>query len=160
KAPLWALPIADGAQACAKRNVVQAALKCSHWMTNAAAYFANENPSRSAAAWKGYVHAREVEKQRHVSVLHDLFGDPFPAVATDLGNLRWHRGAVVTLAGSIYARTEFQRMGELAQLLERAGCADEKVLAHCRGPGRHFRGCWLVDSLLGKHEPLDPAPKR
>src|SRR5262249_36905545 len=48
----------------------------------------------------------------------------------------------------------------LADLLERAGCTDPSVLAHCRGLGPHFRGCWVVDSLLGKHLPLDPTPKR
>jgi hypothetical protein len=31
-----------------------------------------------------------------------------------------------------------------------AGCADEDVLAHCRGPGPHVRGCWVVDLILSK----------
>src|SRR5262249_45406190 len=25
-----------------------------------------------------------------------------------------------------------------------------EILAHCRGPGPHVRGCWVVDLLLGK----------
>jgi hypothetical protein len=25
-----------------------------------------------------------------------------------------------------------------------------EVLAHCRGPGPHVRGCWVVDLVLGK----------
>ena len=31
-----------------------------------------------------------------------------------------------------------------------AGCNDKKILAHCRGPGPHVRGCWVVDLILGK----------
>jgi hypothetical protein len=34
--------------------------------------------------------------------------------------------------------------------LEEAGCHDTDILAHCRGPGPHCRGCWVVDALLGK----------
>ena len=38
----------------------------------------------------------------------------------------------------------------LADALDDAGCSDAGVLAHCRGPGEHARGCWLLDGLLGK----------
>jgi hypothetical protein len=24
------------------------------------------------------------------------------------------------------------------------------LLSHCRGPGPHVRGCWVVDLVLGK----------
>jgi hypothetical protein len=34
--------------------------------------------------------------------------------------------------------------------LEEAGCTSEDILKHCRGPGEHVRGCWVVDLLLGK----------
>ena len=27
---------------------------------------------------------------------------------------------------------------------------DETILAHCRGPGPHVRGCWVVDMVLGR----------
>jgi hypothetical protein len=33
---------------------------------------------------------------------------------------------------------------------EDAGCDSADVLAHCRGPGPHVRGCWVVDLILGK----------
>jgi hypothetical protein len=38
----------------------------------------------------------------------------------------------------------------LADALEEAGCTDAAILGHCRGPGPHVRGCWVVDLLLGK----------
>ncbi|AMV25096.1 hypothetical protein VT84_11920 [Gemmata sp. SH-PL17] len=38
----------------------------------------------------------------------------------------------------------------LADALQDAGCADEALLAHCREPGAHVRGCWVVDLVLGR----------
>ncbi len=38
----------------------------------------------------------------------------------------------------------------LADALEEAGCGDGDILSHCRGAGPHARGCWVVDSILGK----------
>jgi hypothetical protein len=38
----------------------------------------------------------------------------------------------------------------LADALEEAGCTDAVILNHCRQPGEHFLGCWIVDSILGK----------
>src|SRR5262249_28775781 len=68
KSPLWTMYIADAAHTCAKSNVVQAALNSSHWMTNAASYFDNENPSASEETWKAYGRAREIEKRQHVAI--------------------------------------------------------------------------------------------
>jgi len=34
--------------------------------------------------------------------------------------------------------------------LAEAGCSNQDILSHCRGPGPHVRGCWVVDLLLGK----------
>jgi len=41
-------------------------------------------------------------------------------------------------------------MPVFADALEAAGCAEPDILAHCRGPGPHVRGCWAVDLVLGK----------
>jgi hypothetical protein len=38
----------------------------------------------------------------------------------------------------------------LADALEEAGCDHEGILLHCREPGTHVRGCWVVDLVLGK----------
>jgi hypothetical protein len=42
------------------------------------------------------------------------------------------------------------RVAVLADALEDAGCTDDAVLSHLRGPGPHVRGCWVIDALLGK----------
>jgi hypothetical protein len=31
-----------------------------------------------------------------------------------------------------------------------AGCTDQNILDHCRSPGPHVRGCWVVDLILGR----------
>jgi hypothetical protein len=31
-----------------------------------------------------------------------------------------------------------------------AGCGDAAILGHCRTPGEHVRGCWVVDLLTGR----------
>jgi hypothetical protein len=41
-------------------------------------------------------------------------------------------------------------MPQLVDALEEAGCHDPEILNHCRQPGNHVRGCWVVDLLLGK----------
>jgi hypothetical protein len=38
----------------------------------------------------------------------------------------------------------------VADALEDAGCEHPDILAHCREPGTHVRGCWVVDLVLGK----------
>jgi hypothetical protein len=38
----------------------------------------------------------------------------------------------------------------LAEALMDAGCDNEEIIAHCWELGPHVRGCWLLDSLLGK----------
>ena len=62
----------------------------------------------------------------------------------------WLTSTVLTLAEGIYADRAFDRLPLLADALEEAGCADAEILRHCRKPGEHVRGCWLLDLLLGK----------
>jgi len=64
--------------------------------------------------------------------------------------LSWSSGIISKLAQAIQADQAFERLPVLADALEEAGCTDAAILAHCRGPGPHVRGCWVVDLLLGK----------
>jgi hypothetical protein len=64
--------------------------------------------------------------------------------------LAWNAGAVLRLAQAIYEEEAFDLLPFLADALEEAGCTDAAILSHLRGPGPHFRGCWVVDLVLGK----------
>ncbi len=64
--------------------------------------------------------------------------------------LTWNGGIIAKLAQSIYDERAFDRLPVLADALEEAGCTNADMLSHCRGPGPHVRGCWVVDLLLGK----------
>jgi hypothetical protein len=50
----------------------------------------------------------------------------------------------------VYESREFSAMPILADALQDAGCDCDDILSHCRGPGPHVRGCWVVDLVLGK----------
>ncbi|MBA4066320.1 MAG: hypothetical protein C0501_21920 [Isosphaera sp.] len=82
-----------------------------------------------------------------VARLRDLVGNPFRSVTADPA---WLTSTVVALATGIYGERAFDRLPILADALQDAGCEDAAVLDHCRGPGPHARGCWVVDMLLGK----------
>jgi hypothetical protein len=42
------------------------------------------------------------------------------------------------------------RLAVLSDALEEAGCVAPEILGHLRDPGPHYRGCHIVDLLLGK----------
>jgi hypothetical protein len=86
----------------------------------------------------------------HVNFLRDLFGNPFRPVSIDPTWLAWNGSTVRKLAQSLYEEYAFDRLAILADALEDAGCTDAGILEHCRGPGPHVRGCWVLDLLLGK----------
>jgi hypothetical protein len=64
--------------------------------------------------------------------------------------LSWNHGTVLRLAEAIYGARDFASLPVLADALEEAGCNDPDILGHCRQSGEHFRGCWVVDLVLGK----------
>jgi hypothetical protein len=91
-------------------------------------------------------------------ILGNLFQPPsefwfLPAGATqghprhvaDVRVLAWNGGTVPRLARTIYRERCFEDLPVLADALEEAGCDDDGILAHCRRPRPHVRGCWVVD---------------
>lgn len=90
------------------------------------------------------------EKAAQAKLIREIFGNPFRPVAVNLAWRTWNDGTVEKLARSIYDLRRFDLMPILADALEEAGCDNTEILAHCRGPNEHVRGCWLVDLLLGK----------
>ena len=89
------------------------------------------------------------EKKAQCAILRDIC-NPFHPVVLAKSWLAWNGGMVRKIAQAIYDERAFERMPILADVLEDAGCDDADLLAHCRGPGPHARGCWVVDLLLGK----------
>ncbi len=80
-------------------------------------------------------------------LLRDIFGNPFRPIVADPA---WLTPTVQSIASALYADRAFDRLPILADALEEAGCTNTDVLLHCRKPGEHVRGCWVVDLVLGK----------
>jgi hypothetical protein len=87
----------------------------------------------------------------YIALLRCIFGNPFrPTPLVDRAWLAWRDGTVSKLAHAIYEQRRFSDVPILADALEEAGCSNPDILGHCRQPGEHARGCWVVDLLLGK----------
>jgi hypothetical protein len=92
---------------------------------------------------------RAAEERVQTDLLRCIFGSlPFRPVAV---GRHWLKANAVMLARTIYNERAFDRLAGLADTLERAGCDSADILAHCRSPGPHVRGCWVVDLMLGKN---------
>jgi hypothetical protein len=96
----------------------------------------------------------EDDRKAQCHLLRCIFGNPFRPVTADPA---WLTPTVTSLAAAAYEERQLPighldvgRLGVLADALEDAGCGDADILAHCRGPGPHVRGCWVVDFILGK----------
>jgi hypothetical protein len=91
--------------------------------------------------------AREQAKQLHCRLLRDIFGNPFRPVAF---SPVWRTDTAIALARQMYESRDFGAMPILADALQDAGCDNPDILDHCRNPGEHVRGCWVVDLVLYK----------
>ena len=89
----------------------------------------------------------EQRERRQADALRDALGNPFSPVTWEPS---WRSETAVALARGIHFDNAFDRLPILADALEEAGCDHPDILAHCRGPGPHARGCWVVDGVLGK----------
>jgi hypothetical protein len=87
---------------------------------------------------------------QYPDLLREVFGNPFRWTHADPAWLSWNDGTVGKVAQAIYDQRAFDRLPVLADALEEAGCTNGGILDHCRQPGEHVRGCWVVDLLLGK----------
>ncbi len=96
-------------------------------------------------------------RQYLARLLQEVFGSFFRPFAIDRARLAWNNGTISKLAQAIYddrqlpsGHFDTARLAVLADALEEAGCDNKDILDHCRGPGPHVRGCWVVDLILGK----------
>jgi hypothetical protein len=81
------------------------------------------------------------------SIVRDIFGNPFRPVSFSPD---WRTSTTVAIAQGMYELRDFSPMPLLADALQDAGCEVSEIIDHCRGPGPHVRGCWVVDGVLGK----------
>jgi hypothetical protein len=118
------------------------------------------DPELVAAAWVGAKPTTDgTERQLALSsqwallaeLCREVVGNPFRPVMIDPMWLQWNDRAIPGLARGIYERGHFEGLPILGDALEDAGCTDRSLLDHCRGPGPHVRGCWLLDLLTGKN---------
>jgi hypothetical protein len=98
----------------------------------------------------------------------EIVGNPFRPPRFELA---WRTSTVVELARGIFDTRDFTRMPILADALLDADCDEESILRHCRGteldekgkPSKeqpvHVRGCWVLELILGRWEPLPLPPE-
>jgi hypothetical protein len=91
------------------------------------------------------------------ALLKDIFGPLFRPVTIAPAILTWNDGLVIRLAQAAYEERHLpagtldnERLAVLADGLEEAGCQDVQILGHLRSGGEHYRGCHILDALLGK----------
>jgi hypothetical protein len=130
---------------------------CMRWSAQARVEFAEarraeerESPGTEEAYEAMLEGERLAVEADQVGLLREIFGNPFRAAEVPEAWRAANGGAVVALAQSIYNEGKFDLLPILADALEDAGCTDADLLAHCRQPGEHVRGCWVIDLLLGK----------
>jgi hypothetical protein len=117
-------------------------------LTSPHAFYAAEGAITAVdhLGWEWYEEGKEREHGQ-TAMLRHIFGNPFRPVTI---NPAWRTSNVTGLAQSIYDKGAFDCLPILADALEDAGCDNQDVLNHCRQPGEHVRGCWVVDLVLGK----------
>ncbi len=115
-----------------------------------------------ALAWNAVSEARQalllqspqfdnsVECKAQAAHIREIFGNPFSPVLIERTILRWQDAIVPKLAQGLYGQLAFDLLPILADALEEAGCTNAYILNHCRQPGEHVRGCWVIDLILGK----------
>ena len=123
----------------------RAGIETPAWVTASAAFYATEleNP----------VFARDHSSDEFKWEWRNLFATVREVLGEDGTRARlspeWLTFDVRALAQGIHRDQAFDRLPILADALQDAGCDDETVLTHCRRPGGHVRGCWVVDLAMG-----------
>jgi hypothetical protein len=111
----------------------------------------------SSSRWEGGERAHHIVEEialagacgpEKLALLRDMFGNPFRMVLIARDWLTHDGGQVARLAEAAYDERAFDRLPILGDALEDAGCDDEALLAHLRGPAPHTLGCWTLDALL------------
>lgn len=82
---------------------------------------------------------------------------PFAPYQLILPLIAWNDRTIPRIAEAVYSDRQLPagtldhaRLAILADALEEAGCTNADILNHCRQPGEHVRGCWVIDLILGR----------
>jgi hypothetical protein len=102
----------------------------------------------SDAGYDAWDRELAVASSDHCVLLRDIVG-PFPFRDVFFCS-SWRSSTARAIAQSIYVDPADHRHPILADALEEAGCTNADILSHCRQPGKHVKGCWVVDLLLHK----------
>jgi hypothetical protein len=91
-------------------------------------------------------------------LVREILGNPFCPNLISPSIRFWNDDIIPRLAQAAYddrilpaGTLDNTRLFILADAVEEAGCTDEQILTHLRGGGEHYRGCWVIDLLLGKN---------
>ena len=141
KAPWWAAMYAPSSSNCQETATDAAeAVGCAAWW--------DRIPEDDPAIESVHSVGRHAELEAQCSILRDIFGpQPFRPLSLHSSSLS---NTVSELAQAIYDDRSFDRLPELADAMQKAGCDSEEILNHLRGVGPHVRGCWALDLVLGK----------
>lgn len=110
---------------------------------------ANDIPICPIILQKRYLRIADDEILNKIApfLLREVLQSPFFRTRFDSD---WRTSTATALAVQMYESRDFSAMPILADALQDAGCENADILDHCRGPGPHVRGCWVVDLVLGK----------
>jgi hypothetical protein len=151
-AECWSLADGEFEETCERRGFDGEVVTRNAPPTVRAAYMAAAAAAEIASNAAEMVAAviKKGEGRIGAALVRCIFGYPFTSGSGTGPWLRWNDGALAKIAEGIYTERAFDRMPILADALLDAGCDDEDILAHCREPGPHVRGCWVIDLVLGK----------
>lgn len=111
---------------------------------NASAAIANFEVAARGPEWDA---ARRRESLAQVNIIRCIFGNPFHPVEF---KERWLSSEVRDLIRTCDERGKNDDLVEIAGALQRAGCDNPETLQHCRMETPHVRGCWVIETLLGR----------
>jgi hypothetical protein len=138
------LAAVEEVEACRKK--ARAAVKEGNGAARLAVGAAFLNLNRAVASVFGDL-TTSADRTNKLKLLHDLWGPlPFRNLPVDAS---WLAPKVLELAKSIYNERTFDQLPVLADALEEVGCHDADILRHCSGEGPHFKGCWVLDLIVG-----------
>jgi hypothetical protein len=130
-------------------DAVIAAQSTAVYAGDAAAFAVQDSFSRDFANAKAkWWSVRNAESAAQAVLLRCLIGNPFRSQQE--GGHSWGKH-VLDVAQQVHDQGTLERLPELANALEAAGCQDAHLLEHLRGAGPHHRRCWALQLVLSAH---------